>query len=82
VASAFPLGLVLVFVAAAQLFTGNRLIVMARINLRMIMGEVLRNWPLVHGAKLLPVTLGHIVGGGGLVGLACWLCCPPGDAPN
>jgi formate transporter len=31
--------------------------------------------------NLVPVTLGNIVGGGGLVGLVYWLCYRPGDAP-
>ncbi len=33
-------------------------------------------------ANLVPVTLGNIVGGGGLVGLVYWLCYHPGDAPS
>ena len=32
-------------------------------------------------ANLLPVTLGNIVGGGGLVGLVYWLCYRPGRTP-
>lgn len=33
-------------------------------------------------ANLVPVTLGNIVGGGGLVGLVYWLCYRPGSGPG
>ncbi len=33
-------------------------------------------------ANLLPVTLGNVLGGGGLVGLAYWLCYRPGRSPG
>ena len=40
----FTLGLVLVVVAGAELFTGNNLIVMAWADRRVTLGRLLRNW--------------------------------------
>ena len=45
---AFCLGLILVVVAGAELFTGNNLIVMAWADRRLSMGLVLRNWGIVY----------------------------------
>lgn len=44
----FCLGLILVIVAGAELFTGNNLIVMARANQRISTVQVLRNWIIVY----------------------------------
>jgi formate transporter len=44
---AFSLGLILVIVGGAELFTGNNLIVMAWANKRIKTGQVLRNWSIV-----------------------------------
>ena len=44
----FCLGLVLVIVAGAELFTGNNLIVMAWADGRISVTQVLRNWTLVY----------------------------------
>ena len=44
---AFSLGLVLVVVAGAELFTGNNLIVMAWVSGRITASDLLRNWLLV-----------------------------------
>jgi formate transporter len=44
----FSLGLILVVVAGAELFTGNNLIIMAWANGRVTIFQVLRNWPLVY----------------------------------
>jgi formate transporter FocA len=44
----FSLGLILVVVAGAELFTGNNLIVMAWANGRISSLQVLRNWSLVY----------------------------------
>jgi formate transporter len=44
----FCLGLILVVVAGAELFTGNNLIVMAWANRRISTFQVLRNWCLVY----------------------------------
>lgn len=50
---AFSLGLILVVAAGAELFTGNNLIVMAFMNRRVTLGQLLRNWGLVYLGNLL-----------------------------
>jgi formate transporter len=45
---AFSLGLILVVVAGAELFTGNNLIVMAWASRRVSTARLLRNWALVY----------------------------------
>ena len=45
---AFSLGLILVIVAGAELFTGNNLVVMAWADRRVTTGQLLRNWGLVY----------------------------------
>jgi formate/nitrite transporter len=45
---AFSLGLILVIVAGAELFTGNNLIVMAWASRRVRTSQVLRNWAIVY----------------------------------
>jgi formate transporter FocA len=49
----FSLGLILVIVAGAELFTGNNLIVMARANRRITTSQVLRNWIIVYTGNLV-----------------------------
>jgi len=61
----FSLGLVLVVVAGAELFTGNNLIVMALADRRITLGRLLRNWGLVYVANL-----GGAVATAGIVWLA------------
>ena len=51
---AFSLGLILVVVAGAELFTGNNLIVMAWASRRVSTARLLRNWTIVY--------LGNLVG--------------------
>lgn len=51
---AFSLGLVLVIVGGAELFTGNSLIVLARADGKVTTGQLLRNWAIVY--------LGNLVG--------------------
>jgi formate/nitrite transporter len=58
---AFSLGLVLVLVGGAELFTGNNLIVMAWASGRVSSREMLRNWVIVY--------FGNLVGSLGLVAL-------------
>lgn len=53
---AFSLGLILVIVAGAELFTGNNLIVMAWADRRVTHTQLLRNWILVY--------LGNFAGAG------------------
>jgi formate/nitrite transporter len=49
---AFSLGLVLVVVAGAELFTGNNLIVMAWVDRRISLAQLLRNWSIVYLGNL------------------------------
>ncbi len=49
---AFSLGLILVVVAGAELFTGNNLIVMAWASRDISLAQLLRNWVLVYLANL------------------------------
>ena len=49
---AFCLGLILVVVAGAELFTGNTLIVMSWMSGRTSLARLLRNWGLVYFANL------------------------------
>ena len=44
----FSLGLVLVIVAGAELFTGNNLIVMSWVSRRISLKQLLRNWGIVY----------------------------------
>lgn len=48
---AFSLGLILVIVGGAELFTGNSLIVMALAQRRITLAALLRNWGLVFAAN-------------------------------
>jgi formate/nitrite transporter len=74
----FSLGLVLVTVAGAELFTGNNLLAMAWADGRIATSEVLRNWVLVccanfvgaAGLALVVFASGHTAMGGGAVGRA------------
>jgi formate/nitrite transporter len=54
----FSLGLILVVVAGAELFTGNNLIVMAWVSGKLTLGQVMRNWVIVY--------LGNLVGSLGM----------------
>lgn len=58
---AFSLGLILVVVAGAELFTGNNLVVMAWAGRRVTTLHLLRNWAIVY--------VGNLVGAAGTVGL-------------
>jgi formate transporter len=57
----FSLGLVLILVGGAELFTGNNLIVMAWASGKVSTREILRNWVIVY--------FGNLVGSLGLVAL-------------
>jgi formate transporter len=54
---AFCLGLIMVVVAGAELFTGNNLIVMAWANRKVSTGRLLRNWGLVWTGNLIGAIL-------------------------
>ena len=72
---AFSLGLVLVVVAGAELFTGNNLIVMAWAERKITTAALLRNWALVYisnlagalGSAVLVALSGTLDLGDGLV---------------
>jgi formate/nitrite transporter len=49
---AFSLGLILVVVAGAELFTGNNLILMSWVSGRITLGRLLRNWAIVYVGNL------------------------------
>jgi formate/nitrite transporter len=49
----FSLGLILVVVGGAELFTGNALMVMAAVDRRITLGALLRNWGTVYVGNLL-----------------------------
>ena len=74
----FSLGLLLVVVAGAELFTGNNLLVMAWADGRISTTEVLRNWwwvclaNLIGAAGLAALVFlsGHATAGGGAIGAA------------
>ncbi len=50
---AFCLGLILVVVAGAELFTGNNLIIMAWADHQLPFSKVLRNWTLVYAGNFM-----------------------------
>ena len=50
---AFSLGLILVVVGGAELFTGNTLVVMAWAARQITTGQLARNWMLVYAANLI-----------------------------
>ncbi|WP_348814111.1 formate transporter FocA [Flavobacterium maritimum] len=73
----FSLGLVLVIVGGAELFTGNNLIVMAWANKKISTSQILKNWALVYvgnmtGALFVAVLLffsGQYLFASGMVGI-------------
>lgn len=74
----FSLGLILVLVGGAELFTGNNLIVMAWAGGKVSTGLLLRNWAIVYAGNFagalataaIVFVSGHYVFGGGAVGAA------------
>ena len=78
VGTVFSLGLILVIVGGAELFTGNSLIVMAWASRRVTLSALFRNWAIVFagnfvgsvGIALLVYLSGHHEFGGGTVGVA------------
>ena len=73
----FCLGLILVIVAGAELFTGNNLIIMAWSSRKISTYQLLRNWVIVYLGNLagslltvwLMINTGQYMFGKGLVGL-------------
>ena len=60
--AAFSLGLVLVVIAGAELFTGNNLMAMAYASRCITLRELLRNWVIVYFANFL-----------GAIGMVLWI---------
>jgi len=52
----FCLGLILVVVAGAELFTGNNLLVMACVSRKLTLLQLLRNWVIVYVGNLIGAT--------------------------
>ncbi len=61
---AFSLGLILVVIAGAELFTGNNLIVMATASKQVTLGQLLRNWAIVY--------IGNFVGAVSVAIMVVW----------
>lgn len=63
---AFSLGLILVVIGGAELFTGNNLVAMAWASRRITTAELVRNWALVYAGNALGAlgTVGFAVLGG------------------
>jgi formate transporter len=51
----FSLGLILIIIGGAELFTGNSLMIMAVLDKKISLGKMLRNWAIVY--------LGNFIGG-------------------
>lgn len=70
----FCLGLILVVIAGAELFTGNNLIVMACVDGKVTIGQLLRNWCIVFAGNfagaLIMVLLIYLSGHWATDGLA------------
>lgn len=74
---AFSLGLILVVVGGAELFTGNNLMIMAWANKKIKTIHVLKNWAFVYAGNMfgavsiviLILLSGHYLFGGGITGL-------------
>ncbi|MCW5850171.1 MAG: formate transporter FocA [Anaerolineae bacterium] len=74
----FSLGLILVIIGGAELFTGNNLIVMAWANHKVTTGALLKNWGIVYlgnfvgafATAILVFASGQYTFGKGVVGLA------------
>lgn len=69
-AAVFPVGLMLVVMCGAELFTGNNLMTLAVVEKKTTMGKMFRNWGLVYvanfiGSLLLVLILyyGDVIGG-------------------
>ena len=51
--SVFSVGLMLVVIAGAELFTGNNLVIISALDRRIGFSQVLRNWVIVYAANFL-----------------------------
>jgi formate/nitrite transporter len=76
-AAVFPVGLMLVVIAGAELFTGNCLMTLAWFDRRISLGRLVRNWVLVYVANLAgAVFCAWLVTSSGLYGTSA----APNDA--
>ncbi|HWQ05496.1 MAG TPA: formate transporter FocA [Longilinea sp.] len=74
---AFSLGLILVIVGGAELFTGNNLIIMAFMSHKINLRQLLRNWAIVYAGNfigsiltaLIMVITNQYMQGNGAIGL-------------
>ena len=57
----FPVGLMLVVICGAELFTGNNLMTLAVMEKKITMGQVFRNWGLVYVANFIGALILVIV---------------------
>ncbi len=72
----FAIGLMLVVITGAELFTGNTLIITAVFEKKTTIGKMLKNWVLVYIGNfigsiiivLIIANIGQLNGGGGLLG--------------
>lgn len=65
-AAVFPVGLMLVVMAGAELFTGNNLMTLALMNKKITLSQMFRNWGIVWIANLIgSVLLAFIIFYGG-----------------
>lgn len=53
----FPVGLMLVVIAGAELFTGNNLMIIGVMDKKISFGELLRNWIIVYTANFIGSVL-------------------------
>ena len=68
-AAVFPVGLMLVVIAGAELFTGNNLMTLAVMNKKITMSQMFRNWGVVWVANLIgSLLLVFVVYYGGVLG--------------
>ena len=66
-AALFPVGLMMVILCGAELFTGNNLLTLALMNKRISAGSMLRNWVIVYIGNLLgSVILAFLLAKSGL----------------
>lgn len=56
-AAVFPVGLMLVVIAGAELFTGNNLMTLAVMNKKITTGQMLKNWSVVWVSNLVGSVL-------------------------
>ncbi|MDI3480376.1 MAG: formate transporter [Tepidanaerobacteraceae bacterium] len=67
-AAVFPVGLMLVVIAGAELFTGNNLMTLALFDKKITILQLLKNWLLVYAANFLgSVFIAYLVSASGLL---------------